>query len=93
MRWLGGPHASHPAARGHLLTSPRRLRDDHGRRAPSALVAAFNETEEQGVLGVADLDGRWELRLEAQVGDAVSYFYFLSDGSRSAIADLVVPTP
>lgn len=62
-----------------------------GDAPPAALVAAFNENQEQGVLGVADDDGRYVLRLRADSGDAVSYFYFLADGSRSGIGDLVVP--
>ncbi len=64
-----------------------------GEAPPSSLVAAFNETQDQGVLGGADDEGRYELRLRANAGDAVSYFYFLADGSRSGSGDLIVPAP
>lgn len=37
-----------------------------------ALVFAFNETSEEGVIGVADDAGRYDLVLAAEVGDDIS---------------------
>ncbi len=37
-----------------------------------ALVLAFNEDSQEGVIGVADADGRYELILAAEVGDEIA---------------------
>ncbi|MEM1415501.1 MAG: hypothetical protein AAGH15_11400 [Myxococcota bacterium] len=64
-----------------------------GTAPPDVLVGAFNETRGEGVLGLSDAEGQYELRLRAEAGDFISYFYFQPDGDRSGTVGTTVPNP
>lgn len=59
---------------------------------PGALIAAYNEQREDGVLGTADEEGDFSVRLRAEVGDDITVWQQI--GTRSSeLLSIQVPGP